>query len=75
MFIFTHFHVPLANGLLYLDPGSGSYLLQILLAAILGGAFALKLYWNKIRSLFGGQAKKDAPEAEVKEPPENGKES
>ena len=46
---------------LYLDPGSGSFLLQILLAALLGGAFAIKIYWKKIKVLFGGK----------KEPAEN----
>jgi hypothetical protein len=40
---------------LYLDPGSGSFLLQLLLAAILGGAFAIKIYWKKIKTLFSGK--------------------
>jgi hypothetical protein len=39
-------------GDLYLDPGSGSYIIQILLAALLGGAFAIKMYWRKIKSFF-----------------------
>ncbi|HMD90625.1 MAG TPA: hypothetical protein VKF38_15835 [Anaerolineaceae bacterium] len=46
---------------LYLDPGSGSFLLQILLAALLGIAFAVKIYWKKIKALFTGK----------KEPAEN----
>ncbi|MDR3577552.1 MAG: hypothetical protein P4L50_27120 [Anaerolineaceae bacterium] len=40
---------------LYLDPGSGSFLLQLLLAALLGSAFAIKIYWKKIKVLFGGK--------------------
>ena len=40
---------------LYLDPGSGSFLLQLLLAALLGGAFAIKIYWKKIKTLFTGK--------------------
>ncbi|MEJ5203400.1 MAG: hypothetical protein WHV66_14325 [Anaerolineales bacterium] len=36
----------------YLDPGSGSFILQILLAALLGGAYAVKVYWKKIKGLF-----------------------
>lgn len=39
-------------GHFYLDPGSGSFLLQILLAAILGSAFAIKMYWRKLKSFF-----------------------
>lgn len=58
----------LGNGHLYLDPGSGSFLLQILLAAILGSAFAIKMYWRKLKSLFTGKSaeteKKDADENE-----------
>jgi hypothetical protein len=40
---------------LYLDPGSGSFLIQLLLAALLGGAFAIKIYWKKIKTLFSGK--------------------
>lgn len=38
--------------LLYLDPGSGSFILQIAIAAALGGAYALKVYWKKIKGVF-----------------------
>ncbi len=40
---------------LYLDPGSGSFLIQLLLAALLGGAFAIKIYWKKIKNLLSGK--------------------
>jgi len=33
----------------YLDPGSGSLILQVLLAVFLGGLFILRSYWNKIK--------------------------
>jgi hypothetical protein len=36
----------------YIDPGTGSYILQLLVATLLGGLFALKLGWNKIMTLF-----------------------
>ena len=32
----------------YLDPGSGSYLFQLLIAAVLGGLFVLKTAWHRI---------------------------
>ena len=38
----------------YVDPGTGSYLLQILIAGLLGAAFALKLYWTRIKSFLSG---------------------
>lgn len=36
----------------YLDPGSGSYLFQILLAFALGALFSLKVFWKKITGSF-----------------------
>lgn len=36
----------------YLDPGTGSYILQILIAGLLSGLFMLKPLVNKIKSFF-----------------------
>jgi hypothetical protein len=36
----------------YLDPGSGSFLLQLLLAGILGGLFVVKMSWSRIKGFF-----------------------
>jgi len=36
----------------YLDPGTGSYVLQVLLAAFVGVAFTAKIYWAKIKMVF-----------------------
>ncbi|MBI4847172.1 MAG: hypothetical protein HY808_01155 [Nitrospirae bacterium] len=36
----------------YLDAGTGSYILQLILAAFFGGLFAIKLFWNKIKNIF-----------------------
>ncbi len=38
----------------YLDPGSGSYLLQLLIAGALGALFALRLYWTRVKEFFSG---------------------
>lgn len=46
--------------LLYIDPGSGSYLVQAIIAAILGVAFYFKTIWFRIKAFFGGtKAKKE----------------
>jgi hypothetical protein len=37
----------------YLDPGTGSIILQVLLGGIAGIALAIKLYWHKFLSLTG----------------------
>lgn len=40
------------NAFAYLDPGTGSYLFQVLVAAIIGGLFTIKMYWQKIKVFF-----------------------
>jgi len=56
---FTHFVqqsigflAPLKKDLAYLDPGTGSFLLQLLLATFLGGLFLLKTFWKRIKDFF-----------------------
>jgi hypothetical protein len=39
--------------LIYIDPGSGSMLLQIIAGAVLGAGVVVKTYWAKIKSFFG----------------------
>ena len=38
--------------LLYVDPGSGSYLVQMIIAAVLGALFYFKSIWWKFKSFF-----------------------
>jgi hypothetical protein len=38
----------------YIDPGTGSYILQIVIAGIAASVFALKMFWGKIKGLFSG---------------------
>lgn len=40
---------PLKGISAYLDPGSGSLILQVILAAILGGLLLLKSSWAKVK--------------------------
>ena len=49
--------------LAYIDPGSGSIILQVVLASCIGG---LAMFWSKIKALFGG--KKPADDAKPDEP-------
>ena len=37
---------------LYVDPGSGSYLVQMIIAAVLGALFYFKNIWWRIRMFF-----------------------
>ena len=43
----------------YLDPGSGSFLIQLLIATLLGLGIALRASWGKIRTWFGKKPKAD----------------
>jgi hypothetical protein len=50
--------------LLYVDPGSGSYLVQVIIAAILGILFYFKTAWLWVKSFFTRSKKNDLPENE-----------
>lgn len=36
----------------YLDPGTGSMILQGLIGAVVGGLIALKLYWARLKNFL-----------------------
>ena len=38
----------------YVDPGTGSYMLQLLLAGLFGVAVTVKVYWQRLRALLQG---------------------
>lgn len=44
--------VPLIGVRPYLDPGSGSFILQILIATLVGSLFLIKAYWKKLKTFF-----------------------
>jgi len=44
--------VPASEAHAYLDPGSGSMLLQLLMGGIAGVAMVFKLYWQQLMGLF-----------------------
>ena len=52
---------------LYLDPGSGSYLIQVIIAAVLGAGFFFRNSWTKIKSFFKKPEQKKEPENETAE--------
>ena len=44
----------------YLDPATGSMIIQGIIGAIAGLFVAVKLYWGKLTSLFSRQEKSEA---------------
>jgi len=43
----------------YLDPGTGSYVLQVLIAVAVSGAFVVKTFWKTLKEKVGQLFKKD----------------
>ncbi|MBW1688713.1 MAG: hypothetical protein JRS35_27090 [Deltaproteobacteria bacterium] len=39
--------------LAYIDPGSGSFILQALIATLAGALVAVNIYWQKIKGFLG----------------------
>ena len=36
----------------YIDPGTGSFIVQVIVATVLGAVFYFKFFWRKIRNFF-----------------------
>jgi len=52
---------------LYIDPGSGSYMLQMIIAAVLGVSFFFKNFWLSIKTFFTGKKSKQKDEKDQAE--------
>jgi hypothetical protein len=52
---------------LYIDPGSGSYILQMIIAAVLGVSFFFKNFWLSIKAFFTGKKPKKEDEKDTVE--------
>lgn len=50
--------------LIYIDPGSGSYLVQALIAAVLGAGYYFRSSWSYFKLMF----RKDKKEVETDQP-------
>lgn len=47
----------------YLDPTSGSMVLQLIIGGIAGVGVVLKMYWHRILGFFGKKGQHDEPQA------------
>lgn len=52
------------DALAYLDPGTGSMLVQLVVGGFAAAGVALKLYWRRIRSFFRIRRRPAEPEHE-----------
>jgi hypothetical protein len=55
--------------LAYVDPGSGSFILQALVATLAGAAVAVNAYWAKIKRVFGRGAPEEEDDETTGSPP------
>ena len=60
VFAFSFTVIPVANA--YIDPGSGSFIIQMLVGAALGASLAIKVYWRKLVNFFTGRKRDDTDE-------------
>ena len=44
--------LPSAEALAYLDPGTGSMILQLILGGVAGVSVVIKMYWQRIKNIF-----------------------
>ncbi len=61
--LFINFFL-ITNAKAYIDPGSGSIILQALLGALAAAGATISIYWNKIKDFF---RKNKKPENNKKE--------
>jgi len=40
------------NSFSYIDPGTWSYIFQMLIAGFIGALFALRIFWGKVKLFF-----------------------
>ena len=55
LFLFTVFlssNFVISNAYAYIDPGSGSLILQMLIGVLVGIGIAVKVYWFKLKEKF-----------------------
>jgi len=45
-----------APALAYIDPGTGSFVIQGIIAAVVGAGLAVKVFWHRIKSVFTGKS-------------------
>ncbi len=50
--------------LLYLDPGSGSFLIQLLIAGVAGAGLAIAVSWARIKRFFNRKKKVESDDDE-----------
>lgn len=64
-FQFVTFLSPHPAVIAYLDPGSGSLILQLLIAGLMGAGILVKVFWKKIKGLFSRSSVKKEDDTQL----------
>jgi hypothetical protein len=60
IFLFAFGELFISNAFAYIDPGTGSMIIQSLIGALVGAGIVLKVYWTKIKyGILDRKSKKD----------------
>ncbi len=43
---------PIRDAHAYIDPGTGSYIFQVIVAGLLGAGFVVKMFWRNIKTFL-----------------------
>ncbi|MFA6715040.1 MAG: hypothetical protein WC082_08890 [Victivallales bacterium] len=49
----------------YLDPGTGSYIFQILIAVLAGALFGIKIFWHQVKAFLANLFSKNKKDDEA----------
>ncbi|MDP2696294.1 MAG: hypothetical protein Q8O87_03555 [bacterium] len=51
----------------YLDPGTGSFLIQLIVSGVIGGAYVVKTFWKNIRGFVSSRSKSETLNEEAQD--------
>ena len=64
IYLFLFFSLLATKAHAYIDPGSGSIIIQAIIGAIATVVTTASIYWNKLKNFFNKNKKKDDEENE-----------
>ena len=50
--------------LAYIDPGTGSFVIQGIIAVVVGAGLAIKMFWHRIKTVFTGKSPAEDDESD-----------
>jgi predicted permease len=63
LLLFSFIAAPHANA--YIDPGSSSFVIQIIIATAAGAGLAIATFWRRIRAFFSRNKSDPAPKTDL----------